>query len=97
MPNSAFVQITTIFSTDVFLPARTPEYFSLPVTEWRPFEVNQWWTVSARRATITDARSRGPAGGTLVLYDLIMLGVVVACLFAIHFAFDAMQRRNVKR
>jgi hypothetical protein len=32
-----------------------------------------------------------------VLYDLIMLGVVVACLVAIHFAFDAMQRRNVKR
>jgi hypothetical protein len=32
-----------------------------------------------------------------VLYDLIMLGVVVACLVAIHFVFGAMQRRNAKR
>ena len=32
-----------------------------------------------------------------VLYDLIMLGVVVACLVAIHLVFDAMQRRNLKR
>jgi hypothetical protein len=30
------------------------------------------------------------------VYDFIMLGVVVACLVAIHFAFDAIQRRNVK-
>ena len=35
--------------------------------------------------------------GTFVLYDLIMLGIVVACVVAIHFAFDAMQRRNLKR
>ena len=32
-----------------------------------------------------------------MLYDLIMLGIVVACLVAIHYAFDAMQRKNVKR
>jgi hypothetical protein len=30
-----------------------------------------------------------------VLYNLIVIGVVVACLVAIHFAFDALQRRNV--
>jgi preprotein translocase subunit SecE len=32
-----------------------------------------------------------------VLYDFIIVAVVVACLAAIHFAFDAMQRRKVKR
>jgi hypothetical protein len=32
-----------------------------------------------------------------VLHDFIIVAVVVGCLVAIHFAFDAMQRRNVKR
>jgi hypothetical protein len=32
-----------------------------------------------------------------VLYDLIMLGIVAACLVAIHLTFDALQRRSVKR
>jgi hypothetical protein len=32
-----------------------------------------------------------------VLYNLIVIGVVVACLVAINFAFDEMERRNLKR
>ena len=61
--------------------------------DWH-FTVNPWWTISACRATIHAAAALRQAGGTFVLYDLIMLGVVVACLIAIHIAFDALQRRG---
>jgi hypothetical protein len=32
-----------------------------------------------------------------MLYDSIIIGVVIACLVAIDFFFDALKRRNVRR